>query len=76
MNLIIKEEFTIFDEKILYNDLTLTWDEIKTKCSFNIIREQAKKYSFLEFNSIQEIEEEFDESDMFNLCNMIANAVK
>ena len=49
----------------------MNWDEIKVNCSFRIIKEQAKKYSFLDFNSIEEIEEEFDESDMYVLCEMI-----
>jgi len=52
----------------------MSWDEIKLNYSFSIIREQAKKYSFLDFNSIEEIEEEFDESDMYVLCEMI-NAI-
>ncbi len=49
----------------------MSWEEIKEKCSFRLIKEQAKKYSFLDFNSIEEIEAEFDESDMYVLCEMI-----
>lgn len=54
----------------------MSWDEIKLNCSFSIIREQAKKYSFLDFNSVEEIEAEFDESDMYVLCKMITNIYK
>ena len=49
----------------------MNWEEIKENCSFHLIKEQAKKYSFLDFNSIEEIEAEFDESDMYVLCEMI-----
>ena len=55
-------------------DVTVSWEMIKASFDFRVIREQALKYSRLEFNSIEEIEEEFDESDMFNLCNMIINS--
>jgi len=56
------------------NDATLSWEAIKSSFDFHVIRNQAKIYSRLEFNSIEELEEDFDESDIYTLCHMIINS--
>lgn len=56
------------------NDATLSWEAIKSSFDFRVIRNQAKIYSKLEFNSIEELEEDFDENDIYTLCHMIINS--
>jgi len=73
-NLLIESTEQVIPTIDVQDDATISWEVIKSSFDFSVIRNQAKIYSRLEFNSIEEIEEEFDESDIFNLCNMIINS--